>query len=142
VFLHQNDRFASVIINGTPLANGSYPFATLNSTYPTNFPATWAQQISSTFNTGSGQIIVGNVVVPPSSPRIKTIGVSGTTLSLSVTNGTPGGLWTLLQSTNLALPMSQWQTNTAGMFDGSGNLSTNLANTATNLQEFYILKVQ
>jgi hypothetical protein len=28
-----------------------------------------------------------------------------------------------------------------GAFDGSGNLSTNLLNTATNLQEFYILKV-
>lgn len=142
MFLHQNDHFAGVIINGTPLANGIYPFATLNSAYPTNFPAMWTQQIGSTFNTGSGQVIVGNVVVPPSSPQITTVGVSGTTLSLSVTNGTPGGLWTLLQSTNLALPLSQWQTNTAGYFDGSGNLSTNILNTATNLQEFYILKVQ
>jgi hypothetical protein len=38
--------------------------------------------------------------------------------------------------------LSQWQTNLTGNFDGSGNLSTNIANTATNLQEFYILKVQ
>jgi hypothetical protein len=38
--------------------------------------------------------------------------------------------------------LSQWQVNVAGNFDASGNLSTNLVNTATNLQEFYILKVQ
>jgi hypothetical protein len=63
-------------------------------------------------------------------------------LSISATNGLPGGLWTILQSTNVALPLSQWETNCAGNFDGSGNLSTNIANTATNLQEFYILEVQ
>jgi hypothetical protein len=42
----------------------------------------------------------------------------------------------------MALPLSQWQTNLTGNFDASGNLSTNLPNTATNLQEFYILEVQ
>jgi alpha-D-xyloside xylohydrolase len=78
----------------------------------------------------------------PSSPQITTIGLNGTGLSLSATNGTPGGSWALLQSTNVALPLSQWQTNLTGNFDGSGNLSTNILNAATNLQEFYILKVQ
>jgi alpha-D-xyloside xylohydrolase len=78
----------------------------------------------------------------PSSPHITTIGLNGTGLSLSATNGTPSGPWALLQSTNVALPLNQWQTNATGNFDGSGNLSTNLVNTATNLQQFYILKVQ
>jgi hypothetical protein len=81
------------------------------------------------------------VTIPPSSPQIMGIGVSGTTLSVSVTNGTAGGSWTLLQSTGLGLPLSQWQTNCAGAFDGNGNLSTNIVNTATNGQQFYILKV-
>jgi hypothetical protein len=80
--------------------------------------------------------------VPPLSPQITGIGLSGTTLSISATNGTAGGSWTLLQSTNLALPLSQWQTNRAGTFDGNGHLSTNIVNTATNGQQFYILKVQ
>ena len=138
VYLHQNNHFASVIINGTPLANGTYTFAQLNAAYPVNFPATWPAQTGSTVTTGSGQIVVGNG--PASMPRIATIGVNGTTLSLSVTNGVSNGSWTLLQSTNLILPLSQWQTNLTGNFDGSGNLSTNIANTATNNQEFYILK--
>ena len=78
----------------------------------------------------------------PPLPRITHISLSGTSLSISATNGTAGGPWTLLQSTNVALPLSQWQTNIMGTFDGSGNLSTNIVNTATNRQEFYILKVQ
>jgi hypothetical protein len=82
------------------------------------------------------------VVTPPSSPHITAIQVSGTGLTLSATNGTPGGSWILLQSTNVALPLIQWQTNRTGTFNGSGNLSTNILNIATNTQGFYILKVQ
>jgi hypothetical protein len=140
IFLHQNDHFASVTINGTPLANGTYSFAALNNTYPANFPATWTLQNGSSVTTGSGQIIVGNG--PPSSPHITNIGVSGTTLSLSAANGAAGGPWMLLQTADLTLPLSQWLTNSTGAFDSGGNLSTNILNTATNRQEFYILKVQ
>ena len=82
-----------------------------------------------------------NALWPPS-PHITSIGLSGTSLSISATNGTAGGSWTLLQSTNVALSLSQWQTNCAGNFDGGGNLSTNLVNAATNRQEFYLLKTQ
>ena len=138
VYLHQNDRFASVIINGTPLVDGIYSFTTLNSTYPTNFPATWTPQIGSTIGTGSGQITVGNVVVKPT-PHFASISVSGTTLSLSASNGAANGVWTLLQSTNVAVPLSLWQTNTTGNFDSSGNVSISIPNAVTNLQEFYIL---
>ncbi len=82
------------------------------------------------------------LTVPPSTPRFTSISLSGTALFLSATNGKAGGSWTLLQSTNIALPLSQWETNTAGNFDVSGNLSTTILNAATSLQEFYILKVQ
>ncbi|HXI69920.1 MAG TPA: immunoglobulin domain-containing protein [Verrucomicrobiae bacterium] len=140
MLLHQNDQFASVTVNGTSLANGTYSFATLNSTYPANFPASWTLQNGSAVATGSGQIVVGNS--PPSSPHITNIGVSGTTLSVSAANGAAGGPWMLLQSSDLTLPLSQWLTNSSGVFDGGGNLSTNILNTATNTQEFYILKVQ
>ena len=68
--------------------------------------------------------------------------LSGTTLALAATNGAAGGSWALLQSTNIALPLNQWQTNATGNFDGSGTLSASLPNTVTNSQEFFILKVQ
>jgi hypothetical protein len=93
-------------------------------------------------NVAEIQFFSPNLSLPPPIPRITGMSLSGTTLSLSVTNGTAGGAWILLQSANLALPLDQWQTNATGYFDGGGNLSTNIVNTATNLQEFYRLKVQ
>jgi hypothetical protein len=78
----------------------------------------------------------------PSPPRLTNIALSGTTVAISATNGSAGGVWTLLQSSDMALPLSQWQTNRVGTFDGNGNLSTNIVNTATNHQEFYILKAE
>jgi len=141
VYLHQNDHFARVIINGAPLADGIYPFGTLNGAYPVNFPATWIQLNGSAFSSGSGQITVGNGGTTPI-PHIIGVGLSGTTLFLSATNGAPGGPWTLLQSTNVSVPLNNWQTNSVGNFDGSGNVSANFPGTATNGQEFYILKMQ
>jgi Immunoglobulin I-set domain len=93
--------------------------------------------------TPTANAFVGAIFAPqPSSPLITSVSLNAATLAISATNGTPGGAWILLQSANLALPLSQWQTNSTGNFDSSGNLSTNIVNTATNGQEFYILKVQ
>jgi hypothetical protein len=143
MFLTQTDAFQNVVINGTPLAAGTYTAAQLHATNATAFPLNFPALYGTTATSASGAIKVGNVVVPPSIPQITSIQVGGAGgLNLSATNGTPGGAWALLQSTNVALPLSQWQTNATGTFDGSGNLSTNILNTATNTQEFYILKVQ
>ena len=143
MFLTQTDAFNSVVINGTPLPAGTYTAAQLHSTNATAFPLAFMALYGATATSASGAIKVGNVVVPPSIPQLTGIQVGGAGgLALSATNGTPGGSWALLQSTNVARPLNQWQTNTTGTFDGNGNLSTNLANAVTNLQEFYILKVQ
>jgi hypothetical protein len=75
-------------------------------------------------------------------PQITGIELNGATLSVSATNGMAGGSWILLQSSDLTLPLNQWQTNSTGNFDGSGHMSTNIINPATNSQEFYIFKVQ
>jgi autotransporter-associated beta strand protein len=109
---------ASVIVSGGGLAAGT----------------------TATLQISGGQL---NLVVSanaPSTPHITGINLNGTTLSIAATNGGAGNNWTLLQSTNVALPLSQWQTNLTGMFDNNGNLSTNIANTVSNSQEFYILK--
>jgi len=82
----------------------------------------------------------GNVVYAAVPGNFSGISVSGTGLTLNVTNGTPGGPWTLLESTNLLLPVVQWPTNRTGNYDGSGNLTTNILNVATNPAAFYLLK--
>jgi hypothetical protein len=59
MFLHQNDTFRTVFVNGAPLSPGTYTFAQLNTTYPTNFPSTWTPQNgAANFITGSGSITV------------------------------------------------------------------------------------
>jgi hypothetical protein len=86
---------------------------------------------------------ISNVTLTPASPvpsKFIGIGISGTKLTFTATGGTPNGAWTLLQSTNVALPFSQWTTNTTGSYDGGGNSSITLINAATNTQDFFILK--
>jgi hypothetical protein len=143
MFLTQTNAFRSVVVNGTPLPAGTYTAAQLHATNATAFPLTFPALYGTTATSASGAIKVGNVVIPPSTPHITSIqlGRAGG-LTLSATNGTPGGSWALLQSTNVAWPLSQWQANATGTFDGGGNLSTNLLNVVTNTQNFYILKVQ
>ena len=125
----------SISCNGTNLNLGSdYSYNPTNNLLQIQFA-------------GATTVLVGNStslfsVLWPPSPHITHISLSGTSLSISATNGTAGGSWTLLQSTNVALPLSQWQTNCAGNFDGGGNLSTNPVNAATNRQEFYLLETQ
>jgi hypothetical protein len=58
MFLHQNDTFKSLFVNGVPLNPGTYTFAQLNATYPNSFPATWTLQNGSSVNAGSGSITV------------------------------------------------------------------------------------
>ena len=58
VYLHQNDTFKSVLINGASLTAGTYSFATLNSAYPAHFPSSWTLQNGSPVSTGSGSITV------------------------------------------------------------------------------------
>lgn len=89
------------------------------------------------------QITSGELYLAVSStapPKFSAISLSGTTLSLSATNGSAGANVTLLQSTNLAIPLSQWITNRVLTLDGSGNINTNLTGVATNSQTYYILK--
>ena len=117
MYLHQNDVFQSVTIDGTPLAVGTWTFAQLNSAYPTNFPASWTPIFNSPFSTASGSItVVGNSVT-------LGFGYSAHSLTLSWSSGS------LLQATNLAGP---WVTNTTA--------TSPFVVSPTNSQEFF--KVQ
>ena len=76
-------------------------------------------------------------------PHITRIALTGTTLTLQGTNGSPNGQYVLLQSTNLALALNLWSPALTNSFDSSGNfnLSTNIVS-PNNPREFYRLKTQ
>ena len=108
----------SVTVSGSGLAAG----------------ATAALQITS----GELYLVVSGGTPP--TPTITSIAVSGTTLTITATNGADNGIYKLLGTTNLALPLSQWTPVLTNSFNGSGNLnlSTNIIN--PNIpDQFYIL---
>ena len=75
-------------------------------------------------------------------PRITGISLNGATLTLTATNGPTSGEFTLMGSTNLLLPISQWTPVLTNNFDTNGdlNLSTNVVGTNSPLK-FYLLQM-
>jgi autotransporter-associated beta strand protein len=102
-------------------------------------PGTYNHGTDPAFLAGAGSIRI-IAIGPKPTPFITHIGVSGTTLTITGTNGAPGGPYVLLQSTNLTTPLTNWTPAVSNSFDGSGNLnlSTNIV-TPGIPREFYIL---
>jgi uncharacterized repeat protein (TIGR03806 family) len=73
--------------------------------------------------------------------RITSIGVNGPTLTIKAANGPTNGVYYLLSSPAVTLPLSQWTRTLTNHFDASGNLNltTNIINPA-NPQRFFILQ--
>jgi autotransporter-associated beta strand protein len=102
-------------------------------------PGTYNHGTDPAFLAGTGSLKI-IAIGPKPTPVITHISVSGTTLTLTGTNGAPGGPYVLLQSINLTTPLTNWTPAVSNSFDGSGNL-----NLSTNIvvpgvpREFYIL---
>jgi fibronectin-binding autotransporter adhesin len=132
-------------ISATPLAAGNsfilFSAASYSGAFASISPA--APGAGLAWNTSS---LVTNgtlsVVTSSSTPHLTSIAVSGTTLTIMATNGPANGTFTLLESTNVALPLGQWTRILTNSFNASGNLnlSTNIVSPG-NPNEFYIIEV-
>ncbi len=135
---------------GTALGGGTYiiiaagPGGTVSGALPSSYTITGGGVVAgaSTSLSFSGGALVLTVSLPTSPAIFTGISVSGTTLSFSATNGAPNGTYTLLESTNILIPVSQWTPVFTNSFNASGNisLSTNVVN-PNGPQEFYILQM-
>lgn len=111
------------------------PFSGLSlGTYPAGYTVTLVDDTANS----SIDLSITSLVKP--TPHFTGITVSGTTLTISATNGATGGQFVLLGTTNLAKPLNQWTPILTNNFDGSGdlNLSTNIVNPSAP-QQFYLL---
>ncbi|HTY88168.1 MAG TPA: hypothetical protein VMB80_11935 [Candidatus Acidoferrum sp.] len=84
--------------------------------------------------------VVVDYTIPVPVPRITGFSFLNTNLQLTVANSITGGVFTVLMSTNAALPLANWTalaTNTAT--DGSFSLTVTNAVIPTAAREFYIL---
>jgi fibronectin-binding autotransporter adhesin len=66
--------------------------------------------------------------------------VSSGTIGFNATNGTPNGSYTLLTTTNIALPINLWTALTNGNFDANGNLNGLYITNLFAPEQFFILK--
>ena len=80
---------------------------------------------------------------PPLPTGIASFQFSGADLTLTVSNGTAGVGFSVLTSTNVALPLNQWTPINTGTFDGSQNFQVLVpgAATAGSPSQYYSLQV-
>jgi len=129
-------------LSGTLVASNTFQLfsaGTYSGAFANIVPAT--PEIGLAWNTNTlttdGTLRMVSTVVPI--PRIVSFHLTGSSLSISGTNGTASGGYTLLTSTNVAKPLSQWTVLATTNFDGSGNFSFT-TNINTSLpQQFYII---
>ncbi len=96
-------------------------FQLFNATsYGGTFTSVTLPTLSSGLSWTNKLLVDGSITVVGSSFKYSNSTVVGTNLVLSVSGGTPGGPWTQLTTTNVALPLSSWTTNKVGIFDGLG----------------------
>ncbi|HEY4416498.1 MAG TPA: autotransporter-associated beta strand repeat-containing protein [Verrucomicrobiae bacterium] len=93
--------------------------------------------LSYSFNPSSGVLSVVGFVPPPG---ITGITLSGTSLVINGTNGVAGEAYTVLTSTNVAMPLSQWTVLTTNTFTAGSFSLTNTVNSSAP-QSFYTLRV-
>ncbi len=91
-------------------------------------------------NSGSVDLNV-TVSAPPPPPSIRNLIINGSQVIVGGTNNSgAGGTYSVLTSTNVSIPLTNWTVLNSGTFDASGNFSSTNA-TGTNSARFYILRV-
>jgi autotransporter-associated beta strand protein len=88
------------------------------------------------FNPATGTLTIGESV-----PRFSWPLVLSGNLILTGTGGIPAQVYTLLMTTNAALPMADWMTNTTGTFNGAGAFSNSVPINAAGQILFFDLRV-
>jgi hypothetical protein len=98
--------------------------------------------------TGDASLLTGNAissqvpdsVVPRPRPKIASIGISASRVTLSGNNGLVNALYHVLTSTNASLPLSNWTVFGSARFDSNGNFSATNSVSGAN-QSYYVIQV-
>ncbi len=87
-----------------------------------------------------GSFILTASIAPVPPPVIQQLTVDANTATLQVTNGVPAGSYSVLTTTNLALPMSSWEVAAAGTFADDGNATNSIPVSAGDNQRYFRLQ--
>lgn len=91
--------------------------------------------------TATLSVVQGGSFPPTVPPVIKGFSISGANVLISGTNAQAGGIYYLLTSTNLLLPLSQWTAVSTNVATGANNFSFTETNAVSpnSPKQFYIL---
>jgi hypothetical protein len=132
--------------NGTTPYNGSVNSGSdtaLNNRLQTNAPVfiTAAQLLTDLASASDHLPVVADYTVPLPAPTIPSFSLAGTNLVLNVANSVTGGVFALLESTNLTAPLSNW--NTLANFTATNGSFTVTATNAVDVsapERFFMLQ--
>jgi fibronectin-binding autotransporter adhesin len=141
----------NLTVNGSPtilinpigdLANGTYTLMTYTGSLVGAFGGVQTVAPSGytlTLNTSTPGLVLMNVTggLAPAT-FVGPFTLSGSSLTLKGTGGTPSGTYRVYTSTNVATPISKWTEIGTGSFDGSGNFS--FPTTTNGVAQFFILE--
>ena len=117
----------------------------LNNRLVTNGPAflTATQLLLDLASASDHLPVVADYTIPVPAPVITGVNLAGTNLVLTVTNGITNGLYTVLMSTNLAMPLTNWTAGDSSVAAGSKFTFTVTNGASTSgRQRFYQLRSQ
>jgi autotransporter-associated beta strand protein len=120
-------QVAGGTINGVPSATANVTGAGI------------AAGATAAISVNGGNVILSVVSATPPTPTITGVSLNGTLLTITATNGAANGPYALLESTNVALPLTNWTVLMSNSFDASGNINFS-TNITTNAHEFYIIQ--
>ncbi|HEV7923895.1 MAG TPA: NF038122 family metalloprotease [Verrucomicrobiae bacterium] len=91
-----------------------------------------------------GLDVIGYDLVPPPQPIILSSALSGTNLVLNGTNGLATGVYHVLASTNLTLPLNQWSSVATNSLTANGSFTITATNAVkrNSTSQFYVLQLQ
>lgn len=115
---------ASVSGNFSSIINGSYPAGTFST------------------SVGAGVVLLTFTPGPPKTPSIAAVSLTGTQLSLVVTNGAASTTFYVVTSTNIAQPVGSWLPVSTNVFSGNGMFTNRLTINPSEGQRYYAIKTQ
>jgi hypothetical protein len=128
--LYTTDTFYGVILNGTNMAPGTYSFAQLNSSNPSNFPASWQVQVGSMTgtNTGVGSLTVLAILPPMFTQQPSSLSLyPGQTANFTALAPTATSYrWWFTNLSNVGTPLSD-----GGGISGSASNSLTISNVSS-----------
>ena len=135
---------ANITSDATPLVIGD-TFQVFNKGGSGNFTSIVGSGAAYSFNPATGILTVTSIVVGPGTftnpTGIKSFSLNGANIVITGTNGQAGDAYYLLQSTNVALPLSQWKVVATNVLSANGNFTFTGTNVVTpgGHQQFYLL---